>query len=111
MVVENRKMRQINPLGMRVLVRITKETNKTEAGLYLPEGSKQGMQESLLAQVIEVASAVDDDTSEETNISGIPMGALVLTAKNAGIKVPWDDEIRIVDTKEVLALVEEVEIS
>ena len=78
------------------------------SGLYLPEGAKESMQESVVAQVIEVASAVDTETSEETNVSGIPHGATVLIPKMVGVRVPWDDELRIVETREVLALVDEI---
>ena len=96
---------------MRVLVRILEAENQSPGGLYLPEGAKEAMQESLLVEVLEVASAVDDDTDEETNISGIPEGATVLIAKEVGIRVPWDDALRIVDTKDVLAIVEEISLS
>lgn len=106
----HKPIRRINPLGFRVLVRLVRDSNMTDTGLYLPEGAKQNMQESLLAEVVEVASAVDDDTHEEANVSGIPHGALVLIPKDSGIKVPWDDELRIIDTKHVLAIVNEVSI-
>lgn len=108
---ESKKVRKINPLGMRVVVRIKKDGNQTEGGLYLPEGAKQAMSESLVAEVIEVASAIDDSTDEETNVSGIPLGALVLISKEIGVRVPWDDELRIVETKHVLAIVNEIDIT
>lgn len=107
----SKKTRQVNPIGMRVVVRLRKESNQSDAGLYLPEGAKDATQESILAEVVEVASATDADTDEEANISGIPLGSLVILAKHAGIKIPWDDELRIVDAKEVLAIVFEVEVS
>ena len=105
---DSKKIRHINPLGMRVVVRIRRDSNMTETGLYLPEGAKQNMQESLLAEVIEVASAMDEDTNEEANISGVPLGAIVLVPKDAGVRVPWDEDLRIIDTKNILALVTEV---
>ena len=37
-----------------------------------------------------------------------PLAARVLLAKAAGIKVPWDDDLRILETKEVLATVDEI---
>ena len=104
-------MHHVNPLGMRVLVRINKSQNMTEGGLYLPEGAKEAMDESVLAEVIEVASALDDQTHEETNVSGVPLGSMVLIPRKAGIKVPWDDELRIVETKEVLAMVERMSVT
>ncbi len=107
----HKTIRKLNPLGFRVLVRIQRDPEMSEGGLYLPEGAKQAMQDSLLAEVIEVASAVDDHSDEEANVSGIPLGALVLVPKQSGVRVPWDDTLRIVDTKEVLAIVHEMEIT
>jgi co-chaperonin GroES (HSP10) len=109
-VSKSRQLRKINPLGMRVVVRIRRDNSRTEAGLYLPEGAKQLMHESLLGEVVEVASAVEADSDEEANISGVPEGALVLIRKDVGVKVPWDEDLRIVETKDVLAIVHEVEI-
>ena len=105
------RLRRINPLGMRVVIRIRRDENRTDTGLYLPEGAKQSMQDSLLGEVLEVASAMDDDTHEETNISGVPQGSLVIIRKDTGVKVPWDDDLRIVETKDVLAIVSEVSVS
>lgn len=102
------KIRKISPFGFRVVVRIIKQADTTEGGLYLPEGVKENMDESILAQVVEVATALDDEGEDSTNVSGIPLGATVLIKKNAGVRVPWDEECRIIDTQEVLALVEEM---
>ena len=88
-----------------------RDANVTEGGLYLPEGAKEALQESVLAEVIEVASAVDSRTEEETNVSGIPLGAKVLIPKSAGVKVPWDEELRIIDTRDILALVDEIDLT
>lgn len=101
---------RISPLGFRVVIKIRKTPNKTQSGLYLPEGAKELKQESLLGEVIEVASAIDLDLEEETNISGIPLGALVLIPTNVGTRVPWDETLRIVETHDVLAIVEEMDI-
>jgi len=94
-----------------VVVRVEKEPNVTETGLYLPEGAKQSMMESVLAEVMEVASATDDHSDEETNVSGIPLGAKVLIGKNVGVKIPWDDTYRIVDSKDVLAIIHDIVLS
>ena len=107
----SRPIRRVSPLGMRVLVRIRADKNVSDGGLYLPEGAKQNMAESVVAEVLEVASAVDRDTKEEANISGIPLGAAVLIKKTSGVKVPWDDSLRLVETSEVLALVHEIELT
>lgn len=108
---ESRRLRRLNPLGMRVVVRIRPDSNQTDAGLYLPEGAREAMNESVIGEVIEVATASEDEFREEANVSGVPNGALVLVPRKAGIKVPWDDELRIVETKEILAIVHEVEVS
>lgn len=108
---DSQRIRKLNPLGFRVVVQLRKDSNQTETGLYLPEGAKQAMNESILAEVIEVASAIDDHTDEETNISGVPLGATVLIMKDVGVKVPWDDAIRIVETKDILAVVDEIDLS
>lgn len=107
----SRKIRKISPLGFRVVVQLRKDSNVTETGLYLPEGAKQAMSESMVAEVIEVATASDDRTDEETNVSGVPLGALVLIRKDTGVKVPWDESLRIVETKDILALVSEISLS
>lgn len=108
---DSKKVRRVNPLGMRVVVRLTKELSQTDSGLYLPEGSKTAMSESLLAEVIEVASALDTHTDEETNVSGVPLGALVLIRKDSGVRVPWDESLRIVETRDILAMVHEISVS
>lgn len=105
---DGRRVRRINPLGMRVVVRICKESNTTEGGLYLPEGAKQALVDSVLAEVVEVASAVDSHTDEETNVSGIPHGAIILIPKMAGVRVSWDENLRIVETRDVLAIIDEI---
>ncbi len=107
---KGKKIRKISPLGMRVVVSVFKDKNMTEGGLYLPEGSKERMQDSLLAKVIEVASAHDKDTDTDTNISGVPINSVVLIPKGCGVKVPWDDTLRIIDTKEILAVIDEIEL-
>ena len=109
--VRKHTIRKVSPLGMRVLVRIRKDSNVSEGGLYLPEGAKQAMAESLIAEVIEVAVASDHHTDEEANISGVPLGSTVLIGKTVGVKIPWDEELRLVETKDVLALLTEISIS
>lgn len=103
-----RKHRLIMPLGMRVLIRILREEDRTDSGLYLPAGAKEAHGEALYGEVIEVARdrPTSDDVAE--NISGVPHGARVLFRKDAGVRVPWDDRLRLLDVKDVLATVEEL---
>jgi co-chaperonin GroES (HSP10) len=106
---ESRKPhRLILPLGMRVLVQIMRDEDRTDAGLYLPAGAKEAQDDALYGKVIEVAR--DRPTTDEAteNVSGVPHGAFVLFRKEAGVTVPWDDRLRLIDVKDVLATVEEV---
>jgi chaperonin GroES len=100
--------RLILPLGMRVLVQILKEEDRTDAGLYLPAGAKEAQDEALYGEIIEVArdKPTTDDLGE--NVSGVPHGARVLFRKEAGVRVPWDERLRLLDVKDVLATVEEI---
>lgn len=107
---KGKNIKKINPLGLRVVVSLIKDSDMTDGGLYLPEGSKEKMQDSLLAEVIEVASALDKDSDTEQNISGVPLHSIILIPKSVGVRVPWDDNLRIVDTKDVLAIIDEIEL-
>lgn len=109
--VPQKTMYHVNPLGMRILVRIPEQSSRTEGGLYLPDSAKDTLSESVLVEVVEVASALDSESNEETNISGIPLGSTILISKRVGTKVPWDDQLRIVETKDVLAIVNTIELS
>lgn len=99
------------PFGPRILVKVIHEEERAASGLYLPQGVKEKMQEALYGEVVEVARARSENPDEDgfgVNVAGVPHGARVLFAKDAGIKVPWDEELRLLETKEVLATVEEV---
>lgn len=102
-----RPHRLILPLGFRVLVRLIKDDDRTDTGLYLPEGAKELHDQAFFGEVIEVAR--DKPTTEEPaeNVSGVPNGAKVLFRKEAGVRVPWDDRLRLIDVKDILATVEE----
>jgi chaperonin GroES len=108
--VHPRKHRLILPLGPRILVSVIKEEDVTDSGLYLPQGAKEAQGEALYGEVIEVARADPKDVEEGlgVNVSGVPHGAKVLFAKSSGTKVPWDEDLRILETKEVLATVDEI---
>lgn len=125
-------VRHIKPLGPRVLVRIRKLEDRSSAGLFLPAGAKEEHDDALYAEVVEVAraearfvgvavdrqaggSSNDDDLDEKEratlgeNVSGVPQGSLVLIPKKAGVRVPWDDQLRLIDVREVLATVDEID--
>ena len=100
--------RLILPLGMRILVRLIRDDDRTDSGLYLPAGAKEASDEASYGEVIEVARdrPTSDDVAE--NVSGVPHGAHVLFRKDAGVRVPWDEKLRLLDVKDVLATVEEL---
>jgi co-chaperonin GroES (HSP10) len=115
--------RHIQPLGPRVLVRVVKHPDRSEAGLFLPQGVKENHAAALLGEVIEVARTMpkgetttrdddeddDDEPDDEAlgkNVSGVPLGANVLFEKDRGIAVPWDESLRILEVRYVLAIVD-----
>ena len=115
--------RHVQPLGPRVLVRIVKDPDRLESGLFLPEGAKESTRQALLGEVVEVARTMakvaydldddDDDDDDEgvslgENVSGVPLGALVLFGKQRGLSVPWDETLRVVDVRHLLAIVDEI---
>lgn len=100
--------RLILPLGMRVLVQVNRIEERTDAGLYLPAGAKEAQDEALYGKVIEVARDRPTTNEATENVSGVPHGAHVLFRKEAGVRVPWDDRLRLIDVKDILATVEEV---
>jgi co-chaperonin GroES (HSP10) len=112
--------RHIRPLGPRVLVRVVKHEDRSEAGLFLPSGVKDAHAAALFGEVVEVARTMphdvtlgDDDGDDDddrptlgTNVSGVPVGANVLFEKERGVVVPWDETLRILEVRYVLAIVD-----
>lgn len=104
-------VRYIKPLGPRVLVRLVRLDERSDAGLYLPQGVKEKNAQALYGEVVEVARAEvgEEDKSLGANVSGVPLGAYVLFPKEDGLPVPWDEDLRLLEVKSVYAVVEEVE--
>lgn len=114
--------RHVQPLGPRVLVRLLKSADRLDSGLFLPQGAKDDHAEAVFCEVLEVARTmpnmpgVDDSHDGDAmtrpdlgaNVSGIPVGAKVLIAKQHGIAIPWDDTLRLVEVRRILAIVEEI---
>jgi co-chaperonin GroES (HSP10) len=95
----------------RIVRHILPDEDRAESGLYLPQGAKERTQEALFGEVLEVARAEPTDPKVDgfgVNVAGVPHGAKVIFQKTAGVKVPWDDELRLLETKEVLATVDEI---
>ena len=105
-------VRHIKPLGPRILVKLVKLEERSAAGLFLPDGVKEKHDDAAYGEVIEVARAESsDEPSLGENVSGVPMGALILFPKNKGLTVPWDESLRLLEVKDVVATVEEVKLS
>ena len=120
-----RVSRHVQPLGPRVLVRIVRSPDRSEAGLFLPQGVKDEQSMALLGEVVEVARTLpkadavveddeddDEDDGEEAradlgkNVSGIPLGANVLFEKDRGVAIPWDENLRVIEVRWILAIVD-----
>lgn len=102
--------RHVKPLGPRVLVRLESGDDRTNGGLFLPAGSKDALAGAAYGTVVEVARAEDDETEGfGRNVSGIPEGAKVLFPKDEGLPVPWDEGLRVIEVKYILATVDEIE--
>ena len=97
------------PLGPRVLVRIVPGEDRTSTGLYLPPGAKDAVSQLFYGEIVEVARAPSDgEEGFGANVSGVPHGSMVLFSKEKGHAIPWDDRLRLVDVKDILATVDEV---
>ena len=103
--------RLILPLGLRVLVQMITLEERTDAGLFLPVGAKEAHDEAQYGKVIEVARDRPSTDEATENVSGVPLGAHVLFRKAAGVGVPWDDRLRLIDVKDILATIEELDIA
>ena len=106
-----RLVRHIQPIGPRILVRLNPEAERSPSGLYLPKGVKEEAQAALFGQVVEVARSKLGEEELGENVSGIPAGAMVLFPRDAGLPVPWDEQLRLISSKDIVALVEEVNYS
>lgn len=108
----DRKSRHVKPLGPRVLVRIMPADDRSSGGLFLPPGAKDAVAQAAYGEVIEVARAENEEGEDGfgRNVSGIPEGVKVLFPKSEGLPVPWDDALRVLEVKDICAMVEEIEL-
>ena len=103
------RTRHVKPVGPRVLVRLESGDNRSSGGLYLPAGAKEATTVAAYGIVVEVARASEDGDDFGENVSGIPEGAKVLFPKDKGLPVPWDDNLLVIDVKDINAIVDEIE--
>jgi len=102
--------RHVMPLGPRVLVKLIPSGDRSAGGLFLPPGAKDAVARAAYGEVVEVARAGSEDEGFGENVSGVPEGSKVLFAKDKGLPVPWDEDLRILDVKDVVAIVDEIEL-
>lgn len=98
--------RHVMPLGPRVVVRLIPGDDRSAGGLFLPPGAKDAVAKAAFGEVVEVARAGEGFGE---NVSGVPEGSKVLFAKDKGLPVPWDEDLRVLDVKDVVAIVDEIE--
>ncbi len=114
--------RHVQPLGPRILVRLKQHPAQLASGLFLPDTARDRDDTAMLGEVVEVArttpkttpSRVAQDDGDERdadlgeNVSGVPVGASVLFLRERAVKVPWDETLRLLEVRHVLAVVEEI---
>lgn len=85
---------QVQPLGSRVLVRVTAEENVTKSGLYVPDTAKEKPQRG------EVVAVGDDQ-----DLIKVAVGDRVLFPKYTGTEIRVDDtDHLIIDSADLLAI-------
>ncbi len=85
---------QVQPLGSRVLVRVTPEESVTPSGLYVPDTAKEKPQRGEIV-------AIGDDTDQIK----VAVGDRVLFPKYTGTEVKVEDEDHlIIDSGDLLAV-------
>jgi len=85
---------QVQPLGSRVLVRVTPEENVTKSGLYVPDTAKEKPQRG------EVVAVGDDQ-----DLIKVAVGDRVLFPKYTGTEIRVDDaDHLIIDSADLLAI-------
>ena len=81
-------MKDIKPLGDRILVKILEEDEQTKDGIIIPDSAKEKSQE---AEVIALGSGKKDDDGKRQEFD-VSVGDKVLISKYGGTEVKLDDE-------------------
>lgn len=85
---------KIEPMGERILIKILKQADQTNSGIYLPETAKEKPQEG---EVVAVGPEIDED-------SPLKPGDTVMYPKYTGTEIKIDGaEHLIMDASDVLA--------
>ena len=79
-------MKDIKPLGDRILVKILEEEEQTKDGIIIPDSAKEKSQE---AEVIALGSGKKDDNGNRQEFD-VSVGDKVLISKYGGTEVKLD---------------------
>ena len=79
-------MKDIKPLGDRILVKILEEDEQTKDGIIIPDSAKEKSQE---AEVIALGSGKKDDNGKRQEFD-VSVGDKVLISKYGGTEVKLD---------------------
>ena len=79
-------MKDIKPLGDRILVKILEEDEQTKDGIIIPDSAKEKSQE---AEVIALGSGKKDDDGKRQEFD-VSIGDKVLISKYGGTEVKLD---------------------
>jgi len=79
-------MKDIKPLGDRILVKILEEDEQTKDGIIIPDSAKEKSQE---AEVIALGSGKKDDDGKRQEFD-VSVGDKVLISKYGGTEVKLD---------------------
>jgi chaperonin GroES len=91
----------VQPLGSRVLVRISAEEPMTKSGLYVPDTAKEKPQRG------EVVAIGDD-----TDVIRVAVGDVVLFAKYTGTEIKLEDaDHLLIEATELLAILRPNEVA
>jgi len=101
---KTKKKVTIKPLDDRVVIRPSEPEEKTESGIYLPEGAKEKPQ---TATVVAVGPGKLNDDGSRSSLS-VKKGDTVVYGKYAGTEVEvGDEELVVVRESELLGVLED----
>ena len=93
---------KIQPLGDRVLVKANEVAEQVKGGILIPDSAKEKPQE---ATVVALGTGKLDDNGKKIPFD-VKVGDIVLTSKDGGTEVKFDDEeYKIVSSSDILAVI------
>ena len=88
----------IKPIGERVLIKVVKQAEKTDSGIYLPDSAKEEKKEGVVVAV---------GTFEDGRELPVKKGDCVIYGGYKSDEIDIDNELHVfVDFKDLLAVIE-----